>query len=171
MKPTYYETKAFDWRTRLIVDIEKTRFNWTRDSTEGRAMDSRLRIITKYTDIDAVGDLQAYKNYVAAFAEITNDSPKSLPSQYSSCGFLPVGVEPDYYAGAINHNYIIPRLVELGLEYFLIVPLSPVSSSYKPIGRMASQHDVWVNKLEAAKVIKNKSAHNITTLDLLEVIL
>ena len=80
-------------------------------------------------------------------------------------------MEPDYYAGAINHNYIIPRLVELGLEYFLIVPLSPVSSSYKPIGRMASQHDVWVNKLEAAKVIKNKSAHNITTLDLLEVIL
>lgn len=171
MKPTFYETVAFDWKTRLIVDIDKSRFSWTTDTPEGRAIDSRLRLITKYTDILQAGDLQTYKNYVATFAEITNDNPKCLPSQYSSCGFLPVGVEPEYYAGRINHNYIIPKLVELGLEYFLIVPLSPVSSSYKPIGKMASQHDVWVNKMEAAKVIRNKPLHNITTLDLLEVIL
>lgn len=167
----YYETIAFDWKSRVVVDFNPRDYVFGEpDNPKCMVIDTRMRMLSKLSDLEKVGMDAAYRNYVAAFAELTNESPKCLPSQYSSCGFLPVGIEPEVFVDQLNMIRIVPGLVQLGLEYFLVSPLSPVSTAYKPMDKMASTHDVWVSKLEAAKVV-HKPPHNITTLDLLEVIL
>lgn len=168
----YNETVGFDWNTRIVAELsDNSKYVFgDPDDPNNCAIDSRLRLITKTSDLFKLGMFKAYRQYVAAFAELTNDNPQCLPARYSACGFLPVGVEPESYVNQINNQFIIPKLHEMGLEYFLLPPMSPVSTSYKPMDKMASTHDVWVGKMEAAKVV-HKPIHNITTLDLLEVIL
>lgn len=111
--------------------------------------------------------IDVYKQYVRSFCELVNRDHSCRPSYMTACGFLPIGVEPTVMCGMINRDFLIPMLHDKDVEYFMLKPMSPVRSGYEPTGAMATSHDIWINKLDAAKLV-SKPAHNISALDVLE---
>lgn len=146
------------------------RWKFGEDADRQMLVDSRLYLISEKRRTLSVDPIILYKNYVSTFCEFTNLSDNTTPVVYAKCGFLPIGVEPECLCGLITYTCIVPKLQELGLEFFEMSPSSPLKYSYKPIGEMSTNRDIWISKLEAAKIVK-KPVYNITSKDVLEVIL
>lgn len=152
-------TKGFE----LTEDmIEVSRMN-----TEKYLYDDRMEMAVLCT-ITSADPVKVYRTYVQSFCEMINRNRNCKPAYLTACGFLPIGVEPTILCGKINKDFIMPRLFEEGVDYFQLKPMSPVLASYQPTASMATSHDVWISKIDAAKIVK-KPAHNITALDVLEV--
>lgn len=149
------------WSTSIVINP---------DEPDCKLIDSRLRLMMPLDTFNRIDLKKLYRNYIKTYCEIVNDNPNCVTAQYTACGFLPIGIEPECLCNYINNEVIIPKLREFNIEYFMIPPASPVWSAYKPIAEMAASYDIWVNKMEAAKVV-HKPVHNISTLDLLEVLL
>lgn len=157
MAKTVMKTKMFEL-TEDYVELSKVNLD---SYTYDDRMDMIIPTFMKNNPIEV------YKQYVRSFCELINRDHSCRPSYMPACGFLPVGVEPTMMCGMINRDFLIPMLHENDVTYFMLKPMSPVRSSYEPTGAMATSHDIWVNKLDAAKLV-HKPAHNITALDVLE---
>lgn len=131
--------------------------------------DDRMEMLVLRNVVENVDPLMLYRTYVQSFCETINRNRNCKPAYMTACGFLPVGIEPLILCNRVNKEYIIPVLFEKGIEYFQLKPMSPVLSSYEPTSAMAVSHDIWINKLDAAKLV-GKPPHNVTALDVLEVI-
>lgn len=129
--------------------------------------DERLDMVTPLNS--NMEPLERYKTYVRSFCELTNTHPESRPAEMTACGFLPVGIEPVMFCGALNKE-LLQIFRTYDIEIFQLTPSSPTRRGYEPAGAMATSKDIWINKLEAAKFI-NKPVHNITALDVLEVLI
>ena len=131
--------------------------------------DDRMEMVLTSNDI-VTNWVTYYKNYVKSFCDAINRNPNCRPSYLAECGFLPIGVEPVVMCGTVNSIILTNVLRECGIEFFQVKPMSPIRSSYTPVGQMASSHDIWISKLDAAKIV-NKPVWNITASDVLEVFL
>lgn len=154
------QTQRFEYPG-VEVDISKL-------DLEANKFDPRLCMSVPQTEIKR--DLRGlYRNYVHAFCTMINLDRTCRPAYMTACGFLPIGIEPIFYSGIINKEVIIPALQKLDVDYFLLPPMSPVKSAYEQDSNATLTHDVWVNKLDAQKLV-HKPPHNITALDVLEAI-
>lgn len=151
-------------------------FELTEDRVEVARMDlnrysydDRMEMLVLRNVLENGDPIQLYRTYVRSFCETINRNRNCKPAYMTACGFLPIGVEPIVMCGHINKPLIVPILFERGIDYFQLKPMSPVLSSYEPTSAMAVSHDIWVNKLDAANLV-GKPPHNVTALDVLEVI-
>ena len=110
-----------------------------------------------------------YLQYLQSFCKMLNDNPNGRPAYLADCGFIPIGVEPTVLCGQINSEIILPALRKYKVDYFFVQPMSPKFSTYRPQGVMAREQDVWVNKIDCAKLL-GKQPHQVRVFDLLEVI-
>lgn len=132
--------------------------------------DDRLNVAVPAAVVTQENMIPLYKAYVKHFCAELNQSRGSRIKYLAECGFLPIGVEPNMFAGQINTRYLIPNLRRHAIPYFQMAPSSPVSMIFQSFTASTETRDIWVNKIDAAKVVK-KPIHNITASDLLEVLL
>lgn len=164
----YMDTEAYE-KSDIMVPWS-TSIHINPDYPDCKLIDSRLRLMMPLVKFNKMDKKQLYKNYITTYCEIVNNNPTCVTAQYTACGFLPVGIEPECLCNYMNKDIILPNLRKFSIEYFMLPPASPVWTSYKPMAEMASSYDIWVNKMEASKVV-HKPIHNISTIDLLEVLL
>lgn len=139
------------------------------DTANAYCYDARLDMIMPNKNIrgDTVRDI--IFNYTKSFCTLVNMNPNCKPAYLTACGFLPIGIEPTVFTKMVTIPVIIPGLTELGVPFFYQKPMSPCDSRFELTNDSAS-HDIWVNKLDAAKIV-NKPPHMITALDVLEVLM
>lgn len=138
------------------------------DTTRTYVYDARLDMVMPRANI-ANNISKLVRNYVTSFCELTNRNPSCRPGYMTACGFLPVGLEPTLLTGRLINSVIVEGLQELGVEFYYHKPMSPLNNGFE-IANDSATHDVWVNKMDAAKIV-NKPIHNITALDVLEVLI
>lgn len=138
--------------------------------TKYYACDDRLNVAVPFNIITGDNMLALYKAYVKFFCSELNASRNSRIKYLAECGFLPIGIEPNMFAGRINNPLLIPSLRKNGIPYFQMAPSSPVAMLFQSTVASTSTRDIWVNKIDAARVV-NKPIHNITATDVLEVLL
>lgn len=156
-------TQGFEL-TGVLVEIKELEM-------ESLVYDERLNMVIPKTKImDLSNNLVALiKNYVQSFCTLTQEHINTRAGTMVSNGFLPVGLEPLFLRNAFNPEFIIPELEARHIPYYQLKASSPIDSRYESRNE-AGMHDIWVNKLDAAKII-NKKPHQISTMDLLEELL
>lgn len=116
-------------------------------STSGRGMlDDRHNIFSVDNDMDVEG----YYNYIFEINKLAQKYGKSKYQYMLELGYMPV-IMPPFPYGTILHERFLPRL-----EHFKVPYEALQASSFTKVQYSNVQPDIWVSKMEAAKLLKMK---------------
>lgn len=165
------DKRKVEYKFRYSADCsysEEYRTLRTQEDAEKYKLDARLNFVVPKS-LEYRNEYML--NYIEHLRHVVLQSKESTAWEgYLRCGMLPIGIEPTFWLHTWN-PFIKASLEELNVPYYEINISSPFNKrmeyQYKTF---STAKDIWVSKLDAAKIV-NKEAHNIKTMDVLEVLL